>query len=517
MKAMKNNLKMKTRREITEAEKVGSRRVLANGSYTLAMTAVVIAVIVVVNLIIGAIPSRYTVFDVSATQLFSIGDTTKEILDNLDEEVTIAYLTQSGNGDERIEKLLETYEGYSGKIKVETVDVVANPTYTRQYTEDDVTVNSLLVSCGDKFRLIDYNDLYEYSYSNYAYTVSGFDGEGQITSAISYVTADSTAKIYYTTGHNEVAFDENMTNLLDKANVDYESINLLSTDIPADCTALIIFSPMTDFTSEEASKVKSYLDYGGHAMIVSFYGTLTADMENFDSIMSVYGIDRVDGLVEDADTSMYMSYPYLLLPNVTATSVTSGLGSLNLLYGAAGTFAVDDEDDETAVVTPFLYTSESGYLKDTDSMSTLEQEDGDETGSFPLAVLVEKTLSVDSSGQADVTLEGAQAEEEEDRTSTATKVVYYTTPGVFSMSALSTVIQQQISELPSGNATLFSNTISYLTDAETPISIDAKSLSLEYNTVTASQATVIGTILMIGLPAAVLIAGIVIFVLRRRH
>ncbi len=516
MKFIKKDLKIKTSGAENGAERAGRLRVLANGSYSLAMTAVVIAVIVVLNFILAAIPSRYTVFDVSSTKLFSIGDTTKELLDQLDEEVTVAYLTQSGNGDERIEKLLETYEGYSGKIRVKTVDIVADPTYSRQYTDDEVAVNSLLISCGEKYRLINHDDLYEYSYSNYAYNVSGFDGEGQITSAVSYVSSGNTAKIYYTTGHNEVAFDKNMTDLLDKSNVDYEEINLLSTDIPADCTALVIFSPMTDFTSEEAAKVKSYLSYGGHAMIVSFYGASTEDMVNFDSIMSGYGVDRVDGLVEDADTSGYMSYPYLLLPNVTSTEVTKGLGSLNVLYGAAGTFELNDDKDETAVVTALLSTSESGYRKSVDSMSTLEMEDDDETGSFPLAVLVEKTLSADSMGQADVTLDGAEEQEEEER-SPATKIVYYTTPGVFSMTALTTLMQQQISELPGGNSVLFSNTISYLTDAETPIFIDAKSMSLEYNTVTASQAAVIGTILMIVLPAAVLIFGTVVFILRRRR
>ena len=47
---------------------------LTNGSYSMVLTAVIIAAIVVINLIVGALPSDMTTFDTSYNKLFTIGD-----------------------------------------------------------------------------------------------------------------------------------------------------------------------------------------------------------------------------------------------------------------------------------------------------------------------------------------------------------------------------------------------------------------------------------------------------------
>ena len=64
-----------------------------------------------------------------------------------------------------------------------------NPKFTSEYTDEEVSSNSLIIVCGDRSKVVDYNNIYESSidYNTYSYTTSGFDGEGQITSAISYV------------------------------------------------------------------------------------------------------------------------------------------------------------------------------------------------------------------------------------------------------------------------------------------------------------------------------------------
>ena len=52
--------------------------------------------------------------------------------------------------------------------------------------------NSLIVVCGDRNKVINYNDMYSTSvdYNTWQQTTTGFDGEGQITSAIGYVTSE---------------------------------------------------------------------------------------------------------------------------------------------------------------------------------------------------------------------------------------------------------------------------------------------------------------------------------------
>ncbi len=56
---------------------------LKNGSFSLAVTAIVLAIIVVVNLIIGQLPSKLLNWDLSETGIFSVSDTSKGIIKGL--------------------------------------------------------------------------------------------------------------------------------------------------------------------------------------------------------------------------------------------------------------------------------------------------------------------------------------------------------------------------------------------------------------------------------------------------
>ena len=61
-----------------------SKKHIKNGSYSMAMAAVFIVIVVVINMIVGAIPSKYSQLDVSSSKLYTIGDETKKVLKALD-------------------------------------------------------------------------------------------------------------------------------------------------------------------------------------------------------------------------------------------------------------------------------------------------------------------------------------------------------------------------------------------------------------------------------------------------
>lgn len=123
---------------------------LRNGSYSVMISAIFIVIVIVINMIVGSLPSKYTEFDVSSQKLYSIGDETKSYLKKLDKDITIYQVVQSGSEDETLKKLLEKYAEESSHIKVETKDPVVNPKFTSQYTNDEVSANSLIVVCGDR-------------------------------------------------------------------------------------------------------------------------------------------------------------------------------------------------------------------------------------------------------------------------------------------------------------------------------------------------------------------------------
>ena len=47
-------------------------------------------------MIVNAIPSKYSEIDISSQKLYSIGDDTKAMLKDLDKDVTIYQIAQSG-------------------------------------------------------------------------------------------------------------------------------------------------------------------------------------------------------------------------------------------------------------------------------------------------------------------------------------------------------------------------------------------------------------------------------------
>lgn len=57
----------------------------------------------------------------------------------------------------------------------------------------------------------------QYSYYYYGSTsYTSFDGEGQLTSALNYVTGEETKKVYLSTGHGEQELAETITELMNK-------------------------------------------------------------------------------------------------------------------------------------------------------------------------------------------------------------------------------------------------------------------------------------------------------------
>ncbi len=71
--------------------------------------------------------------------------------------------------------------------------------------------------------------------------------------------------------------------------------------------------------------------------------------------------------------------------------------------------------------------------------------------------------------------------------------------------------------MPAGNMKLFADSVTYLTDKEMTVSIEAKSMDEPTLTVSEGKETLLGNALMFGLPAVVLIAGIAVTVRRRRR
>ena len=469
-----------------------NKKTLKNGSYSVVLSVIFVVIIVVVNLIVDAFPSTYTELDVSDQQLFSIGDQTKDFLKELDKDVTIYQIAQSGSEDEVVSKLLKKYEEASDHIKVETKDPVVNPKFTSEYTDEEVSSNSLIVVCEDRSKVVDYNNIYESSidYNTYSYTTSGFDGEGQITSAISYVTSDNLPVLYTLDGHGEKSLDSTLQEDIEKANIEIKSLNLLTEEsVPEDADCLMINSPSTDISEEERDAIIEYLENGGKAMIFSDY--TEGSMDNFDAVLENYGVERVDGIVIEGDAQHYaMQMPYYLLPDVSSAEAVSDFSSQGyfiLAPYAQGIRKLDNVRD-TLTIESLLTTSDDAYSKTDLNTETLEKTDEDIDGPFDIGVSI--TEEVD-----------------DDKT---TQIVYYSTANL---------MDSQINQMVAGgNEQMITESLNWMcsTDEASTISIPSKSLEVSYLTVTAYDAAYWKICVMGLIPGVFLVVGFVIWLKRRK-
>ena len=69
-------------------------RRLRMGGYSILLVMFVVAAAIIVNLIVGAIPKKYTQFELTGFGLYEVSDTAKELLANLDRDITVSCATR---------------------------------------------------------------------------------------------------------------------------------------------------------------------------------------------------------------------------------------------------------------------------------------------------------------------------------------------------------------------------------------------------------------------------------------
>ena len=485
---MKNNWKNKWQGLLARNRQSLSTRTARVGGYSFVLSLVVLAILVAVNVLAEKLPSSWTQFDISAAQLYSLTADTKAVVTNLDQDVTIYWISQAGQEDTVIEKLLDRYEELSDHITVLKRDPDVYPTFAQQYTDETVTNNSLVVESGERNRYIGYDDIYQYDTGNYYSTGSVsqvFNGEGQITSAINYVVRTDLPQVYLLSGHGEAELSQSFTDALTRAN--YETVadfSLLNADaVPEDCDALLINAPTSDISGEELAMLQSYVQGGGRLLVFSGPQQDT-DLPNLNALLADYGVTVTDGVVVDPNRDYYaFTAPYVLMPEIQQSDITQPLldGSYNIIVPIAQGLTVGDTT--AGAVTPLLQTSTDSFSKAAGyAMSTYEKEDGDIDGPFTLAVSIEDSAA-------------------------GGRVLWV---------ASDYLLDEQYNAFSAGaNLDFVMNGLSWMIGETDAVSIRSKSLDYNYLTISASSATWLKFCMIGIIPVCFLLLG-VDEVLRRR-
>lgn len=463
-----------------------ARRFRAGGYATFA-AAVVIAIAVLVNMVVGALPADVTQIDVTSQALYTLSDQSRQIVRALDRDVTLSLLAYTGQEDESVTKLLDRYAALSDHVKVEYVDPAVNPKVLEKYKDEALYANSVIVTCGEKYRFVSYQDIFQTDYSNYYYNGSvetTFNGEGALTSAIHYVASDDLPKVYSLTGHGEKTLSASLEDLVEEDNLELTELSLLSLEqVPEDADCVLIYAPSSDLSADEAQLLTDYLDAGGDVMLITDY-IVGGAMPNLMQLTKRMGMQPREGIVVEGDGSRSLrGYAYYLLPYLGTHEITTPISEAGYYLLMPMAQGILETGEGSATVTSLMNTSGKAYAKAAGyDMTTTEQEDGDATGPFDVAMASED-------GEAHM---------------------------VWATSA--SMLEDGIDQVVSGaNGDFFLNALNWMCEQEESISIRAKPLSSETLTLSSRDASLWSAVVVGVVPVALVAVGVVIWFRRKRR
>ncbi len=463
-----------------------SGRKFRSGAYVTMVSAVVIVIILVANMLVSKMNIQ---IDLSKQGMYTLSEDTTNMLKDLADDVTIYYLVAAGDEVDQFKNIVKQYDAASSKVNVVYKDPVLYPKFASDYVDDTVQANSFLVvnDATNVAKYVDYNDMLvqELDYSTYSYTVTAIDVEGELTSAIQYVTTTDRSKMYIMEGHGETAVGDTFTSTVDKLNIETASLKTATqSSIPDDCDILFINAPQSDFTEDEVALIEDYLAKGGKAIITLDYNAY--ELPNFRSVLEYYGIEMAEGIVFEGDASMHSSkYVDELLPNIKTHDITTQARESGILISmpVASGLTISDTLRKTLTVEPLLTTSDSAYSKTATQISTSEKEDGDIEGPFNLGLIATDTYD----------------------DATAQVVVY--SGGAYTFGDDTTSYSNQ---------KLLTGTIGYLVGDTDLLSIPTKSLAGSTVTINSEHAFMLGALAIAVIPLIFLIIGGIITYRRRR-
>lgn len=462
------------------------------GAWTAAVWAAALALAVLINLVVRAIPETYTQLDLSEAGLYSLSPESLQVIREIPQEVTVYYLCETGSEDTLIRSYLNRCAAENPQITWQLKDPALYPTFAAQYGAENASAGSLILVSGEDSLVLDAAELYEYDYSDYA-TTGGyslrFDGENDLTAALYRLTSGEQRHAYVLTGHGEKPLTETLSITLEKQGFALNTLSLLSGTVPEDCDLLILNVPQSDLAGagqkvNEVGRMKEYLAQGGKLLVLTgeYYQT-----PNLDELLAQFGLSRVDGIIAEgqADHALY-GYPCSLLPDYASAMETTALDGLDtsrpVLLELAQGIRLDPRED--VISEALLLTSDAAYSKAAGyQMTTTDREEGDADGPFALAA-----YACQQDTGAEVIWIGCGGMDDE--------AVYQTAPG---------------------NAAFLQGCASSLAGQTSGVLIPSKALEAAPLQIDGRLTAGLGILFVLVLPAAILIAGGAVLVLRRRR
>ena len=421
---------VKGEKKSKKAKRIKNQALLKRGSYSLAITAAVVAGAIILNILVGALTDRLVLeFDVSLNKDNSISEENIEYIKGIEDKVTVTvcadeetyssymgyyaqqYYSVSDDAatsyyDQTV-TLVNKYADYNKNITVNFVDTQSTKftEISSKYSSEKLMYGDIIISTekdgAEKHKIISYDDIYylyeDTTYASYGmsfYTVSGNNIETALTSAISYVTSDKIKRAAIITGHSATDYTATYQTLLKDNNYETEIISdSLVTEISSEYDLVVIPCPSTDFIGTELDAVSEFLDNAvklGKGLI--FVADVTAPyLTNLYDFLEQWGIVVEDGILFETNSSNQYRHDPTTLGSYTteADDILSGMSVCITGYNAPMYAGFESEGGIT--VTSFMETPDSVVAAPKGVDASWTEADNYETDTYSTVIQAAKS------------------------------------------------------------------------------------------------------------------------------
>lgn len=547
---MKNKNENITAAEISEGSETVVKKTsrinkkhLKYGTLATAITVIFIAVVVLINVIVGIAMDRHPLkIDLTSNKLYEISDQTIDYLKNLQSDVDITVMSdeasyKSNTNYKTLSEVLEKYAQYSDKINLKYADIQKNPDEVSKYSANysgEIAENSVVIASGDKVRVSTSDNMLvlEANYSTYQYDIKGIKAEQVLTSAVMYVTDSNPKKVGFISADyhsaNSYAFN-GIINLMysngyemdlnDSSGID--RIDLTTQDISDDYDLIVLFAPLNDLTTTAVDKLQVFLDnngqYGKNMLYIGdVYQNLTP---NLDTFLEEWGFKLGRSVVQESDTAKQQyvtlssgSKVGASLGTIAEETYSAGLSStaLPLVVPYARPIDLLWESNTGRTTEALLKTSGTSYLypltsseNETASTDISETETSEET-----TTEAETTFNADDAEKSEQVVMAVGTKNNND-VSASSKLMVISSAAIADYSIMSSKAYN--------NSEYLINAVNIMAGKNSGITVADKTFN--DNTITISQSQINGLriVVIVIIPLIVIAVGIFIYVRRRNR
>ncbi len=504
------NKAVKTEQTNRPKKKFNTKK-LKYGSAATALTIIVIALAVLLNVIVNLLGDRVNLkIDLTSTAAFEISQESIDYIGSLSEPIEIVTMVDEAMFRDTTNvyykqayEVIKKYEQHSDNITVKFVDMTADPTYANRYSEiykGTISDYSIVISCGNRIKVISVNDLFnaELNYQTYSYQIVSSKAEQVLTSAIMYVSDPDPMQAVILEIESAGVSNEYIRALLEDDGFDVATSNPQLEPVPTEADLLVINAPLNDFSEEIINQLYTYMENGGKygKNIIYLASYSQKETANIDAFLAEWGIEIGKGVVGDTNTNNLATgttfYAFKNYIESNDYSVNVAQPDLPVVAYNARPINLLFEHQGNVETHPLLTTDETAFVL-TDEMQVAAQEGKEPdivNGSYNTIALSNKYAFDENNNQVFSNLLVFGASDMLDYGLTAT--TYY------------------------NNGDYFVSILNAMTGKNSGIYIVAKDLTAATFDTDVAKVSASAWIFLILIPAAVVVTGIVIWA-RRRH